>query len=208
MMASRILSRFLPNTEPGFFDHGHEHDGHGHGLPEDVEDFNYLRASGDHELDALLAEAEQTDHILNPRSPEWKRDSSIPHSDVEDDVPHSLLMEPGTAPRDVGRGGPSQPSAARAAARTEEQWRRAQTGQPLHDDSTVLRRDPKKGTRLRSNVDAKEQAMWMWTNVQDLDAFLLELYNYYAAHGIWSILLSRAITLLYVGTLVRVNKSG
>ncbi|KAK0822410.1 autophagy protein atg9, partial [Friedmanniomyces endolithicus] len=38
--------------------------------------------------------------------------------------------------------------------------------------------------------------MWQYTNAQNLDAFLLEVYQYYTGHGTWSILLSQAISLL------------
>ncbi|KAK3062664.1 autophagy protein atg9, partial [Teratosphaeriaceae sp. CCFEE 6253] len=38
--------------------------------------------------------------------------------------------------------------------------------------------------------------MWQYTNAQNLDAFLLEVYQYYVGHGMWSILLSKAIGLL------------
>ncbi|KAK4897074.1 hypothetical protein LTR28_001765, partial [Elasticomyces elasticus] len=38
-------------------------------------------------------------------------------------------------------------------------------------------------------------ALWRWANVQDLDAFLLEVYEYYHKKGIWSILLSKGIDL-------------
>ncbi|EMC95833.1 hypothetical protein BAUCODRAFT_44094, partial [Baudoinia panamericana UAMH 10762] len=44
--------------------------------------------------------------------------------------------------------------------------------------------------------DPQAGATWMYTNASNLDAFLLEVYNYYVGHGFWSILLSRAISLL------------
>lgn len=38
----------------------------------------------------------------------------------------------------------------------------------------------------------------MWANVENLDQFLNEVYAYYIGHGIYSILLNRAVKLLYV----------
>ena len=38
--------------------------------------------------------------------------------------------------------------------------------------------------------------MWRWTNVQNLDNFLNDVYNYYIGKGIWSILLARVLNLL------------
>jgi len=38
--------------------------------------------------------------------------------------------------------------------------------------------------------------MWLYTNANNLDAFLLEVYQYFVNHGVWSILLARFISLL------------
>ena len=46
-----------------------------------------------------------------------------------------------------------------------------------------------------------ERAMWMWANVENLDGFLAEIYEYFRGRGIWSILLSRLfeqLTLAFV----------
>lgn len=47
-------------------------------------------------------------------------------------------------------------------------------------------------------MGAKERALWRWVNVEDLDAFLQEVYMYYVGKGIWAIGLSRLLNLLYV----------
>jgi autophagy-related protein 9 len=54
-------------------------------------------------------------------------------------------------------------------------------------------------------IDPKEKAMWMWANVENLDNFLKDVYTYFLGNGIWSILLNRALSLLYVYLF---NKSG
>ncbi|KAF2227805.1 autophagy protein Apg9-domain-containing protein, partial [Elsinoe ampelina] len=49
---------------------------------------------------------------------------------------------------------------------------------------------------LGSRIDRKEQALWRWANVENVDGFLLEVYQYYTDHGIWSIILARIIYVL------------
>lgn len=182
-MASRILSRFLPNTESGTL-------GNHYNAPEaDDEDI--------HELNALLAEDEQQQSAagVGHHVSGWDRSAHMPQSDLEDDVPGSLLMEGGAAPPRQHSTRP-HPKEQTRASRAEEQWKRVQDRQPLHvDNANVAQGSSRNNDRgpKRHAIDAKEQAMWLWTNVQNLDAFLLELYDYYASHGIWSILLSRAI---------------
>ena len=46
--------------------------------------------------------------------------------------------------------------------------------------------------------DPKEKALWRWANVQNLDYFLLDVYDYFVGNGIWSILLNRVLSLLLV----------
>lgn len=46
-----------------------------------------------------------------------------------------------------------------------------------------------------------ERAMWMWANVENLDNFLADVYEYFRGKGVWSILLSRffeQLTLAFV----------
>ena len=40
--------------------------------------------------------------------------------------------------------------------------------------------------------------MWLWANVENLDNFLKDVYTYFLGNGMWSILLNRALSLLYV----------
>lgn len=47
-------------------------------------------------------------------------------------------------------------------------------------------------------LDDYEKALWNWVNVYNLDAYLQEVYSYYAGKGIYSIALSRGLNLLYV----------
>lgn len=196
MMASRILSRFLPNAESEVLERRFQD-------VEGVDETSHLRYEDDHELNELLAEVEQDDSPMGtgPRPSTWHRDASMPHSDMEDDVPGSLLMEDAAArPLPASRAKrDQQPPASRA----EEQWRRAQDRQPLYVDINRAQagRPVSKRTANQHSVDARDQALWLWTNVQNLDAFLLELYEYYVEHGIWSMLLARIIHLATTGFL-------
>ncbi len=47
-----------------------------------------------------------------------------------------------------------------------------------------------------SMMDPKERALWMWANVENLDNFLQDVYDYFLGNGIWSVLLSRLLNLL------------
>lgn len=173
-MVSRILSRFLPTADDGTY-----HTGHGP-TPDRAE--RGLRDSSDeHELNALLAEAElEADDDLEslPSRPLASRNQA------DDDIPASLLMEDRP---EQSTHAPPPPS-----HRTEMQWRKTQERQQLHPEHR-----PRPAVACVPNQDAalREQAMWLWTNVQNLDAFLLEIYQYFTGHGIWSILLSRFIHL-------------
>lgn len=54
------------------------------------------------------------------------------------------------------------------------------------------------GGKRSNRMSAKERALWRWVNVEDLDAFLQEVYLYYVGKGIWAIGLSRLLNLLSV----------
>jgi len=140
------------------------------------------------------------------RSP--ARDNSL---DEDDNVPESLLLEggrlSGAAAGQVGRrhrpGAPSEdlppPVPGPSTQDVKTQWESARTVQPLHGDEPGAAAASQQSRRARSNAliaDPKEREMWRWTNVQNLDVFLTDVYAYYRDHGIWSILLSRTLNLL------------
>lgn len=50
-----------------------------------------------------------------------------------------------------------------------------------------------------------EKAMWRWVNVENLDNFLREVYDYFLDCGIWSILLSRALKQLTLAFVVSLS---
>ncbi|TKA62511.1 hypothetical protein B0A49_09228, partial [Cryomyces minteri] len=47
-------------------------------------------------------------------------------------------------------------------------------------------------------LTGQTEAMYKWASVQNLDKFLLEVYEYFLGHGIWSILLARFLNLLTI----------
>ncbi|OCF37334.1 autophagy-like protein 9 [Kwoniella heveanensis BCC8398] len=48
----------------------------------------------------------------------------------------------------------------------------------------------------RTGLNEYEKALWKWVNVEDLDGFLQEVYDYYKGKGIWCIALARILNLL------------
>ena len=143
----------------------------------------------------------QASPLVDRLRPRWLDDRRNRRIDEDEDVPESLLLDPkdrGTASRPQSRAGPQN-----AQARAETQWKAAQEQQRLH---SAPRSGQAKHTAPRSRLDATSaptaqpnpyaDAIWMYTNANNLDAFLLELYQYYVDHGVWSILLSRVLGLL------------
>ncbi|CEH18767.1 apg9-domain-containing protein [Ceraceosorus bombacis] len=63
--------------------------------------------------------------------------------------------------------------------------------------SGAMRRDGRPAGALQG-MSRKERALWAWANVDDLDAFLCEVYDYYTGKGIYAIALSRILNLLTV----------
>lgn len=55
---------------------------------------------------------------------------------------------------------------------------------------------PRGPLQHRGWTDPREVAMWRWTNVENLDNFLKDVYGYYLGHGMWCIILNRALNLL------------
>jgi autophagy-related protein 9 len=145
----------------------------------------------------------------SPAGPKWMKQSPATAAPIEedDDVPESLLLEGGndgkTSTRDPRRKrmpprpfempppvpGPSNQT-------TRAQWETTRAQQRLHRDAVPP--GPQRPVARRSGPipDPKERAMWRWANVENLDRFLRDVYDYYEQHGIWSISLFRVLKLL------------
>lgn len=226
MMASRVLSRFLPVAEGDVSVYEglrrqqtveqdlKAQDG------SDVDEANFNNRFQDHEqeLENVLGEAANSrmptegatflprggGRGQTPGRRAVSRNNIIPRwlgqqvgVEEEEDVPESLLLE-GNRPASQDNA----PSNERASGRTDAQWRATQKQQRLHKDTSTQRalRTPKRrqaGARPSpAGISSpKDTAMWLYTNASNLDAFLMEVYEYYIEHGIYSIILSRAISL-------------
>lgn len=126
--------------------------------------------------------------------------------DLGDDVPASLLIEdtgPLQSPEQYaqGRQNPISPSNVRA----RQQWPPAS---PLRINSPAevlpLHTQGQRGigNKTMATADAREKALWRWANVENLDNFLADVYDYYILKGYWSIILKRLLNLLTVAFVV------
>ncbi|KAK3172209.1 hypothetical protein Dsin_033142 [Dipteronia sinensis] len=131
--------------------------------------------------------------------------------EADDDVPASLLIEGAVdlQPHELENLPPPPHQTSPEPSlnnQTRTQWERAQAAQELHPNARItstrqFARTTSVGTAL-AMADPREKAMWRWANVQNLDNFLYDVYNYYLNHGFWSIMLQRAISLLTVAFIV------
>ncbi len=124
--------------------------------------------------------------------------------EMDDEVPQSLLIEGDQdsipAPIDQLQQGARPPPVTGPTSReTRAKWLAAQEQQRLHQDTNPARpqqRDPTHRGQPLAMLGPKEMAMWRWANVENLDNFLKDVYDYFLGNGIWCILLSRMLNLL------------
>ncbi|KAF2487308.1 autophagy protein Apg9-domain-containing protein [Neohortaea acidophila] len=216
MMTSRVLSRFLPVAEGDVSvfetlrNEPHRHldvesqraptsDGAFRDYDDDPEHMFFEGANDDVHLSPDARASMQSSPTLDRIRPKWLEDTRNRRIEEDEDVPDSLLLDPNTHPPSSRAS--SRPTKNLAQARVEAQWKAAQDQHGLHSTPTARqmismapRSTPDYAPPLQ--VDPQAQAMWMYTNANNLDAFLLEVYQYYVEHGVWSILLSRTISLL------------
>lgn len=131
-------------------------------------------------------------------------------TEADDEVPASLLVEGHALPssplppppmhplRSSGIGENSLhlrgPSASSPDQARNNRWETAARGiAEQHDPPRVW--GVKQNAALRL-ADPREKALWRWANVENLDNFLQEVYDYFLGNGIWSIMLSRALNLM------------
>lgn len=142
----------------------------------------------------------------SPARQPWKHQGRKggPSLDDDDDVPESLLLEgnrdvPESSKRTTTTDAPPPPVPGPSTRRARAQWEAARTQQRLHDEDHNTRPTPvwqaSRGTG-QFVMDPRERALWLWANVQDLDAFLHEVYDYFIGAGVWSIVMRRTITLM------------
>ncbi|EME42054.1 hypothetical protein DOTSEDRAFT_72973 [Dothistroma septosporum NZE10] len=206
MEASRFISRMLPGAEGDVSASMYERVR----MRQDVESQRYPPADTFHDDDddpnAFLYDADQTP--TDPgQSPEMMASpvASRPKKhtiDEDEDVPESLLLDPGK--RGISRASKVPQPDLRRNNNEAAQWQATQEQQRLHMSeaprSTRPSSRPSKRTAAHTNragrTDPRNEAMWLYTNASNLDSFLGEIYQYYVGHGVWSILLSRVISLM------------
>ena len=122
----------------------------------------------------------------------------------DDEVPTSLLFEGNQEPyTDFRENQPRPlppPVQGRPSREHRAKWKMTQERQRLYENPREQpSRSPRPVRQVRSmaTADPREQALWRWANVQNLDNFLKEVYEYFLGNGIWCILLSRGLNLLY-----------
>ncbi|KAI1001563.1 Autophagy-related protein 9 [Podosphaera aphanis] len=129
--------------------------------------------------------------------------------DVDDDVPASLLIEgndlPGPSTSNNSRIKPLKTNQKNLPV--SEQWDRkhraqfetSEARQSLHPNVTTFPRNTSSDNEnIGLSGSARENALWRWTNVTNLDKFLREVYDYYTGAGIWCILLEGFLNILQV----------
>ena len=123
--------------------------------------------------------------------------------DLDDEVPQSLLIEDDQDPLLVPKVGHDRvmppPVSGPSSRATRAKWQATQEQQRLHPDPIFPRTHSKRNSRRGhplGMMDPKDRAMWMWANVENLDNFLRDVYDYYIGNGIWCILLNRSLNLL------------
>lgn len=123
--------------------------------------------------------------------------------DLDDEVPQSLLVEDGddVAPiHDRHRRAAIPPPFPRPSNKgSQAKWQATQEQQRLHPENnprSVLGGDTARRGHVLGMIDPRERAMWRWANVENLDNFLKDVYDYFIGNGVWCILLSRLFYLL------------
>lgn len=143
------------------------------------------------------------------RRPKWMSQSRrVPEPDEGDDeVPLSLLTEGvDVMPDDAGPSGTVPNISPGPQIPPRHTRTRSGSAQPRRRGERRLHEGPasgRDGYRAKLGlvmIDPKERALWRWANVENLDNFLKDVYDYYLGNGIWCIMLSRVLNLLYVAS--------
>ena len=221
-----FLSRFSLHGEPSIYetlrqedessDHSDIEERAGMALDEE----NLGSAFHDHELGDALVDVVPSPSVTSRAEKANKRKRNLggksrsrgrapaPRSgalldEADDDVPSSLLFEGAQDPdpdlRNTERSRIPPPVQGQPSRESRAKWQATQEHQRLYEDlggRQSRERQPSRGGPLTATVDPKEQAMWRWANVENLDNFLKEVYDYYLGNGIVSILLSQVLNLL------------
>lgn len=120
-------------------------------------------------------------HDANPADEDDQDDDQNPEDLLSDEEIGLIAGESGRSTSSL-----RQASSSSSASRK----RRVNTSNPRSRSSAV------------GGLNAKQKALWMWANVDNLDAFLQEVYGYYVGRGAICIALSRSLNLLTVAFVI------
>lgn len=142
--------------------------------------------------------------------PRWTQNSPrlLEADEGDDEVPASLLVEgadDGEMPKLAEPPQVANPQDGEfrlpgaSTRKTQQQWETARAHQQLHPEER--RRPSSQGHSAKGHtglafIDPKEKAMWRWANVENLDNFLKDVYEYFLGNGLWCIIMSRVLNLL------------
>lgn len=130
--------------------------------------------------------------------------------DGDNDVPASLLVEhqdtdPLMRKPDKERRRNPAPNAAAvpgpSTRRNRSHWEATKNHQRLHQEDLVAasnRGEPRAVANTMMGT-ARQRAEWRWANVDNLDSFMQDVYDYYRGNGFWCILLDRVLHLVEIG---------
>ncbi|KAL8684073.1 MAG: hypothetical protein Q9186_000104 [Xanthomendoza sp. 1 TL-2023] len=223
-MASNVFSRFMPadTGSPSIYETLREHDeSSDHSDIEEraamaIDNENLAEGFHDYELDDGMAHLQGPLGRKETRGASASQQQSPPSSlnvptaeEADDEVPQSLLIEDNdmlvSPPREQKPRPTPSPIPGHASRATRAKWRATQEQQQLHAEISPRHGQPKQpGRQLQGLAMAspRERAMWRWANVEDLDNFLRDVYEYFLGNGIWCILLSRLLNLLTLAFVV------
>ena len=225
-MAAKLISRFLPPStgEPSIYETLRQHDELDHsdiertaGLAID-EDGEQREPFRDYPAEGGREDIEGQGYNLNDREVKGKmsarherlsqtktrRRKGVEIEELDDEVPLSLLIEgdqDGTSAAAEPRRLASPPAAVPASLGVRAKWQATQEQQRLYQDTMSSQPPPRPQPSIRAraaSADPKEKALWLWANVENLDNFLAEVYDYFIGNGIWSITLHRMLDLMSV----------
>lgn len=150
-----------------------------------------------------------TEGVSRPR---WMRRSQklLDVEEADDDVPASLLFEGGDVQQihDLPNLPPPpsfSPDLTPVTRKTGHQRIQDQPfsqGRPRRTPSRRTKPSIAPGFSPLAMADPKEKAMWRWTNVENLDNYLHEVYMYFLDHGFWSIILRRTLNLMTLSFII------
>ena len=152
---------------------------------------------------------QDSDNIIRNQAPQSRKTVD----DMDDEVPQSLLIEDemhhtSNLPARTEQLMPP-PVPGPSSRGTQARWQATQEQQRLHQEAPVLQgrlRMKHRRENPTTMMTPKERALWMWANVENLDNFLQDVYDYFIGNGIWSICLNRILNLLYVQPLMLENR--